>query len=205
MGGAIPKPFIVLGKKKVIDYSLEVFSQLPCVTEICVVCGESFRANLPSYLTFAEPGARRQDSVYNGLLALKSWPALVAVHDAARPLITQEVVLRVIKKAAEMQGAIAAVPVKSTIKKADEQGLVANTPRRSELWEAQTPQVFCPKVLLEAFQHPVNQSYDAVDDASLVERAGCPVALVMGCYGNIKLTTQEDLAIASHLLCSTIS
>ncbi len=200
MGGATPKPFLQLRGKRIVDYSLEIFSQLPYVIEICIVCPEEYRESFPHFVTFAQPGQRRQDSVLNGIKALKQKPALVAIHDTARPLITHDLVERTISHAAQTGGAIAAVPVKTTIKRAAHNQQIEETPERSLLWEAQTPQVFLYESLIQAYEAPINHTYDAVDDASLVERIGLPVALVMGCYKNIKLTTPEDLTIAHHFI-----
>lgn len=200
MGGTLPKPFIKLHNKRVIDYSIDVYSMLPELEEICVVCASEYRTNFPAAITFADPGTRRQDSVYNGLQALKSAANLVAIHDAARPLVNLDTIKKVIEAAAANGSALAAVPVKSTIKVADEESRVAKTPNRSSLWEAQTPQIFKRELLIEAYHSPVNADYEAVDDASLVERIGHSPKLVMGNYSNIKLTTLEDLLIAQSFV-----
>lgn len=200
MQSSIEKPFMPLGNRRVIDHSLHVFSELSFVNEICIVCDEKYYDTFSDEYTFALPGKRRQDSVFNGLKVLKKKPTLVAIHDAARPLITTELVERVVLKASLTQGAIAAVPVKSTIKYATQESVIKETLDRSLLWEAQTPQVFSYNLLLDAYEHPINHDFHAVDDASLVERLGHPVSMVMGCYKNIKLTTPEDLLIASKFM-----
>lgn len=203
MGGGESKVLMDLNGKPVIHYSLEAFLKLPCVIEICIVCPEEARSHFPDSYTFALPGERRQDSVYNGLKALQSNAVVVAVHDGARPLIDALLAEQVIRKASETGAAICAVPVKSTIKYAGPDHFIQDTPPRHLLWEAQTPQTFFRSYLEEAFDSPVNQECDAVDDAFLVERIGRKVAIVQGSYKNIKLTTPEDLAIAASLLASS--
>ncbi len=200
MGSAIPKPFMELDGIRVVDYSLKIFEQLPNIVEICVVCPEEYRQTFPSTYTFALPGDRRQDSVLYGLRALRSAPDLVAVHDAARPLISLKLVEAVVREASLHGAALAAVPVKATIKVSTATHEVSETPDRSLLWEAQTPQIFKLTILKNAFESPINNRYDAVDDASLVERIGIRPKLVMGSYSNIKLTTIEDLHFAGSLL-----
>ncbi|MFA6916153.1 MAG: 2-C-methyl-D-erythritol 4-phosphate cytidylyltransferase [Parachlamydiales bacterium] len=200
MGGSIPKPFISLKGKPVINYSLDLFEQVPHLTEIVVVCAEAYHPYVQHDVTFALPGKRRQDSVLNGIKALKTKPQLIAVHDAARPLIDLPLLERIIAAATLSSAALAAVPVKSTIKFASTSGHVEQTPDRNLLWEAQTPQIFTLDLLLKAFHDPINTQFDASDDAALVERIGHRPTLVMGSYSNIKLTTPEDIPLAESFL-----
>jgi 2-C-methyl-D-erythritol 4-phosphate cytidylyltransferase len=139
-------------------------------------------------------GTRRQDSVRNGLLALGpcEW---VAVHDAARPFATREILVRTLAAAQRTGAAVAAVPVVDTIKRVAD-GLVVETPPRGELWAVQTPQVFRGELLARAHRE---QPDDATDDAALVERCGVKVGVAEGAYDNIKITTPEDLELAAWL------
>jgi 2-C-methyl-D-erythritol 4-phosphate cytidylyltransferase len=139
-------------------------------------------------------GARRQDSVRNGLDALGpcDW---VAVHDAARPFATRDLLLRTLDAAQPTGAAVAAVPVKDTIKRVRD-GAVLQTLPRAELWAVQTPQVFRADLLARA-HHATD---DATDDAALVERLGIQVRVAQGAYDNIKITTPDDLALAAWLL-----
>jgi 2-C-methyl-D-erythritol 4-phosphate cytidylyltransferase len=139
-------------------------------------------------------GARRQDSVRNGLLALGpcEW---VAVHDAARPFATREILLRTLAAAQRTGAAVAAVPVADTIKRVAD-GLVVETLPRDELWAVQTPQVFRGELLARAHRE---QPDDATDDAALVERCGATVGVAEGAYDNIKITTPDDLELAAWL------
>ena len=141
-------------------------------------------------------GARRQDSVYAGLLALgqRRW---VAIHDGARPCVAADMLTRGLDAVRSCNAAIAAVPVKDTIKVVGDAGLITHTPERAALWAAQTPQLFEYRLLLEAHR---NAHGDFTDDASMVEAAGHPVRVFWGNYDNLKVTTPEDLAIVDRLI-----
>ncbi|MGZ3632746.1 MAG: 2-C-methyl-D-erythritol 4-phosphate cytidylyltransferase [Parachlamydiaceae bacterium] len=199
----VPKQFLSLNGKPIIQYSLDVFATTPQVTEIVIVCAPEYRAHFSTSklnpkikLSFALPGLRRQDSVYNGLNALEIPPSLVCVHDTARPLITPSLV-QDIANAAEIHGAAtAAVPVKSTIKESNRLNQVTQTLDRSLLWEIQTPQIIRYPLLKQGFDYATKHNITVTDDASLAELIGAPVQLVTGAYQNIKITTPEDLLIA---------
>ncbi len=141
-------------------------------------------------------GKRRQDSVAAGLRQTGDcdW---VVIHDGARPLLTAGLINDGLKAAQETGAAIAAMPVKDTIKIADEDKSVRQTLSRESLWAIQTPQVFRREVILKAYQQTDD---DVTDDAALVERAGGKVILYMGSYDNIKVTTPDDLTLAEVLI-----
>jgi 2-C-methyl-D-erythritol 4-phosphate cytidylyltransferase len=139
-------------------------------------------------------GARRQDSVINGLAGLTGchW---VVVHDGARPMVTSGLIERGLDAAAETGAAIAAVPVTDTIKVVV--GMtVEGTPPRSSLWSVQTPQVFRFSIIDQAYR---KLAFEVPDDAGAVERLGNKVKIYQGSYDNIKITTQDDLAVAGVL------
>ena len=146
-------------------------------------------------------GTRRQDSVRIGLDALleiaptTDW---VMIHDGARPLVTLSILEAGLQAAQEYQAAIAAVPVKDTIKQV-QQGWIHSTLDRSQLWAVQTPQVFSLPLVHHAHHTPLAQQ-DVTDDAALLEQLGQRVAIFPGSYTNIKITTQEDLLIAETLI-----
>ena len=146
-------------------------------------------------------GARRQDSVRIGLETLARCeppPQWVMIHDGARPLVTQQLLEEGLQAAQAHRAAIAAVPVKDTMKQV-EQGLVHSTIDRSQLWAIQTPQIFAFPLILQAHTGPTGQA-DVTDDAALLERLGHPVAVFPGSYTNIKITTPEDILMAEALL-----
>ncbi len=146
-------------------------------------------------------GPRRQDSVRAGLDALAQYsPATqwVMIHDGARPLVTPTILEAGLQSAQEHGAAIAAVPVKDTIKQA-EHGMISATLDRSLLWSIQTPQVFAFPLIFQAHHSPVAQE-DITDDAVLLERLGQRVVIFPGAYTNIKITTQEDFLLAEALV-----
>jgi 2-C-methyl-D-erythritol 4-phosphate cytidylyltransferase len=141
-------------------------------------------------------GARRQDSVYEGLRATTA--PLVLVHDAARPLVTKQAIRIVALAAQEHGAAVLAAPAVDTVKIADAHGRIIDTPDRSRVWLAQTPQGFRRKVILTAYR--ANGSADVTDDVQLVERAGKKVVIVPSKHANFKITTAEDLRRAEKVL-----
>ncbi len=141
-------------------------------------------------------GTRRQDSVKEGLRRLTDcrW---VVIHDGARPLLDTNLIEKGLAEARENGAAIAAVPVKDTIKTASPDGFVQDTPQRDGLWAVQTPQVFRFDLISRAHEEIPE---DVSDDAMMVEKLGHKVKLFMGSYENIKITTPEDLALAAIIL-----
>ena len=207
MGGSRSKVLEELGGRPALCRSLEVLDRCPLIGEICLVCREQDRADmLPLTSGLATPvrvvpgGAQRQDSVEQGVEALTAPWEYVAIHDGARPLVTEEVLAAVCRDAMAYGAAAAAVPSKDTCKLADGAGFVAATPARDRLWAVQTPQAFSLALYREALgkARAAGQSY--TDDCQLIEAAGGSVKLTMGDYRNIKLTTPEDLLAARAYL-----
>ena len=145
-------------------------------------------------------GAERFHSVANALAKLRDDIDLVAIHDAARPCITRELIDAVFAAAARTGAALLGVPVSDTVKRADAQGRVEETVSRAGLWLAQTPQVFRRDWLVDAHARRAELGQDITDDAQLIERAGHAVALVHGAASNVKITTRDDLALAAAIL-----
>lgn len=144
-------------------------------------------------------GETRQQSVFNGLENVSADCGIVLIHDGARPFIDDVSIRACIGAAAECGAAIAAVPVKDTIKRADASGFVDETIDRRSLWSIQTPQAFRCQLIVEAHGRAREEGFDGTDDAILVERLGLKVRLVMSSYYNIKITTREDMAIAGAI------
>ena len=145
-------------------------------------------------------GRERQDSVANGLALIRDESGYVAVHDSARPFAGTEVFARTFARAKECGAAIAAVPLKDTVKIVDARGVVVSTPDRSSLCAVQTPQIFEINVLRKGYDFLKEHPVAVTDDASLVEASGHPVAVAEGSYENIKVTTPEDLLLAEKIL-----
>ena len=141
-------------------------------------------------------GAERQDSIYEALRILPAAEGdYVAVHDAARPLITSRMIEKICSELAECDGVIPAVPVKDTIKRVNSEGIVIETLKRAELRAVQTPQIFRFGPLLRAYEAAYRDGFIGTDDAGLIERYGGVVRAAEGDYRNIKITTAEDLPV----------
>lgn len=202
LGKGVNKAFVEVAGKPILAHTLSVFEACEAVGEIIVVTGEQNieaageivgRFGFAKVADIVTGGAHRQDSVRNGLERVSG--DIVAIHDAARPMVTPEIIASSIERAAEMGACIAAVPVIDTIKSACD-GLVTATVDRSCLYSVQTPQTFRTDLIRRAFDQAYADSFYATDDAALVERMGEPVAIVQGSYENIKITTPSDLQIA---------
>lgn len=191
----------------VFAHSLSVFHDSPLVDSIVVVFspgnieqGRAFIDNreFPKVVAVVEGGDRRQDSVRNGLETLLEAGGFdyVAVHDGARPFVSESILERGLAAARESDAAVAAVPSKDTIKLVDDDRRVIDTPKRDGLWSVQTPQLFRADLLKRAHQEITE---DVTDDASMVERLGEIVTVFEGDYANIKITTPEDLRVAEAL------
>lgn len=208
MGAGQNKVLLPLAGRPVLFHSLYTFAKCPQIKQIIVVSAADEVADmikllmplegLPKWQVVAG-GSERQYSIANALSAVAANAEVVLVHDAARPLISRACVERVIEGAYTHQAVVAAVPVKNTIKLADKEGVITDTPKRSELWSVQTPQGFEVNLLKRAYQQAAQDDFLGTDDASLVERMGVKVRVVPGSYENIKITTPEDLIIAEAL------
>lgn len=190
----------------VLARTLHVFQGSPSIGRIVVVASEEYAGAVQSLCSSSglhgsvvcTGGANRQESVLAGLRLLGPC-ALVAIHDAARPLVTPELVERGLSVAREHGGALCAVPAKSTYKLVDDTLRVISTPPRESLWEAQTPQVFRYPELLAAHEQAASRGQLYTDDAALMEAAGYEVRVYEGSYRNIKITTPEDLPLVRAL------
>lgn len=217
LGVGEEKAFVHLWDRPMLAHTLQPFSACAAVTEIVVVASAAGiprveelarRWSLGKIARIVEGGAHRCDSVMAGVASTDATAEWVAVHDAARPLLSVEDLDQVITAARQVPdgGAILAVPVKPTIKRVAAGGLtIEATVPRDQLWEAQTPQVFGRGLLVEAYRLARERRQTPTDEASAVEAMGRPVKVVQGSYRNLKITTAEDLAIAEALLASGIA
>ena len=156
-------------------------------------------AEVSKPVTVVAGGASRPESVLAGLAALPEGTELAAIHDGARPLVTQSVIAEAVEAAGRCGAAAPAVPVHDTIKQA-ENGLVRATPERKTLFAVQTPQVFDVKLLKTVLREAMERGIALTDDCSAVEAAGKPVVLTQGCEENLKITTPVDLTLAEAIL-----
>ena len=185
LGADVPKAFAVLGGKPMLEWSVEVLRE---VCDRVVVAVPPDRVSPPDMVA---GGATRSESVRNALAAAPE-ATVVVVHDAARPLVTVDLVRRGLDALEGFDGAIAATPVTDTIKEVAE-GQVIGTPDRGRLWAAQTPQVFRADLLRGV-------AAEATDDAALVEAIGGSVRIVEATRENLKVTTALDVRVAEMLL-----
>ena len=185
LGADVPKAFAVLAGRPMVEWSLGVLRE---VCDRVVVAVPPDRVAPPD---FVAGGTTRSESVRNALDAAPE-ASIVVVHDAARPLVTVELVRRCVDALDGVEGVIAAIPVTDTVKEV-EGGLVVRTPDRGLLWAAQTPQVFRADALRGA-------AGEATDDASLVEALGGRVRVIEGMRENFKVTTPLDARVAEMLL-----
>jgi 2-C-methyl-D-erythritol 4-phosphate cytidylyltransferase / 2-C-methyl-D-erythritol 2,4-cyclodiphosphate synthase len=205
-GSDRPKQLLTLAGRPILERSIEAFVQSALVNDIVVALPPELVAALPDYLRTAdrriqvvEGGARRQDSVANAFARVADRADVVVIHDAARPLVSVDLIRRTIEATAETGAAIAAVRAHDTVKRGDASGLVTATLPRDEVFLAQTPQAFRTSVLRDALAM-AEEGASATDEAMLAERAGYRVKLVTGDPRNLKITTPEDLVMAERLL-----
>lgn len=199
-----PKQFLPLAGRPVCEWALKAFLDCPEVVKVALVLSPeniaAHGARLASErVAVVEGGATRMGSVQNGFAALPADVEAVAVHDGARPLVTPEVIRATVAAALEAGAAVAAVPAKDTLKRAAPDRTVAETPERSQFWQAQTPQTYRRAVLADALARFAHEA-GATDESQLVERGGQKVSIVESSYENIKVTTPEDLVAAEALL-----
>ena len=200
------KPFVLLKGKPLITHSLRIFEQNKAINGIIIVGHQAylkrFEALARSFKkvhAVVPGGETRAQSVKQGLAAVDAETDIVLVHDAARPLVNQAIIDRLVAALVKNKAVIAAVPVKATIKQVNAKTqYVEETLKRDLLWDVQTPQGFHKDILIKA--HAQAFKGEATDDAMLVENLGVKVKVVMGDYRNIKITTPEDLIIAKTLL-----
>jgi 2-C-methyl-D-erythritol 4-phosphate cytidylyltransferase len=204
LGAAVPKAFVELGGKTLLEHSIEAIGAATGIERIIVALPPGLHVfGLPAGVEGVEGGTARSDSVRLALAAAGEGDDLILVHDAARPLLRPELAERVIAALRDdpaADAAIAAAPVTDTIKRAGADGTVLETLRRNELWSIQTPQVFRREALARALAVDTAELAEATDDASLIERAGGTVIVVPADPGNLKVTTPVDLRLAELLL-----
>ncbi len=218
MNSPVAKQFMELEGRPLVVHSLQAFEDCPAVDTVILVTGAgeisycreevTERYGLKKVSAVIAGGAERYDSVFAGLEELRraGFPedGAVLIHDGARPLVSEELILRAVDGAEQFHACAAAVPVKDTIKTADADGFCSGTLKRSELWQIQTPQAFLFGLIHHAYKKMFSgEEYrkDVTDDAMVVEKmTDRKVRLIAGDYSNIKVTTPEDMAVAAALM-----
>ena len=208
MGSDINKIFLPLRGIPAIVRSIAAFTGL-CAGAVVVAAADEVdtmravirRCGMDRFvLDVVAGGSERQHSVWNGIQALPQDAECVLIHDGARALVTPEVIRRTIASVEEHGSGIASIPAVDTIKRADKNGLVIETPDRSTLYAMQTPQGFRTELIRKAHEIAQADRFLGTDDASLLEHAGMPVYLCEGDRENLKLTTPTDLKLAELIL-----
>ncbi|MBS2038810.1 2-C-methyl-D-erythritol 4-phosphate cytidylyltransferase [bacterium] len=204
MGGT-NKLLLPLAGKPLLVHTLSYFDRHPLVSGVIVSAPGEQRElysglvrehGLNKVVKVVPGGAERQDSIRNALEALTCGPQeVVAIHDGARPCLSGDLLERLLAALDEAEGSLPMVAVKDTIKRVDGEGRVLETLTRSELFAAQTPQVFRYQAILEAHHRAHAEGYLGTDDCSLIEYYGGKVRAVEGDYRNLKVTTPEDLEL----------
>lgn len=205
MGAAVPKQFLKIKGRTVLERAVLPFENNGFVDDILVVCGQDFVplckrlcSAFSKVRAIITGGEQRQDSVRNAINALEiGADGYVLIHDGARPFVTDEIICRVLAGAADAGAAVCAVPVKDTVRRITEEG--STTLDRSQLCNVQTPQGFKAAVIRDAFAAADSEGFVGTDDAGLAERAGYHVTLVEGSYDNIKMTTKEDMPVETRI------
>jgi 2-C-methyl-D-erythritol 4-phosphate cytidylyltransferase len=214
LAAALPKPFLMLAGRRILDYSLAAFAEAPGVGSVVVVVPEALRPVLeaellamPKVLAVAAGGPSRQESLALGLAGLAALarvadPAgVVVVHDAARPLVTPGDVEDVLGAVSEgFDGAIAAVPVDDALKEVGEGGAIVGPHSRVGLWRAQTPQAFRRDCLEASVRQALAERVVCDDCSEMATRAGYRVRVVPGSTRNVKVTRPGDIELCGALL-----
>lgn len=208
MGLGFNKVFTELSGKPILIQTLLSFSRCDCVDELIVAVNPNdvelvrkVLAKIPGLKPYkvVAGGSERQYSVYNGLMAVNPQSDIVLVHDAARPLVSEQVIKNVVNEVLISGSAVCAVPAKDTIATINDMGFIGSVPDRSTMWIIQTPQGFKKDILVEAEKKAQEEDFLGTDESSIVRRMGRNVKLVMGDYNNIKITTPTDLVMAEMM------
>lgn len=202
-GADKPKQFLLLNKKPMFEWSIIAFKKIKeCVQVVLVVPKDKLQSMLKYKKLYGIDivcgGKERFDSVKNGLNIVKDDISLVAVHDAARPLITEKIIKDVVESAEKFGGAIAAVASKDSVKFSKSGTRITKSLDRKTIWNAQTPQIFKKDILKKAYSKKISKS--TTDDAQLVDKTGIKSALVFASYENFKITEQTDFLLAEVIL-----
>ena len=206
--GGINKQFLEINDIPVIAHTINAFDKLDVINEIVVVTRECDIAvvksliekyNLKKVSSVVPGGETRQLSVYNGVINTSDSADFVAIHDGARPLVSDKVIVNTLNNAFEFDAAATGVKVKDTVKVVDDNDNIVDTPDRTYMRFIQTPQIFKKSLYIDAV-NSVENSKNFTDDCMLIEAYGKKVKFVDGDYENIKITTPEDVELAENYI-----
>lgn len=212
MGGKVQKQFLEISGYPVLYYSLRAFEMSDIISEIILVTGideiEICQRDFVDKYGFTKVtrvvagGKERYDSVYNGLQYVSDESEYVFIHDGARPMVNEEILISGYENVRLYGAAVAGVPSKDTVKIVDADGFAVETPDRSTIWNVQTPQIFEAGLIKEAYRKMMAVPHDYVTDDAMVAETflNTRVKIFQASYENIKITTPEDLKIAELFL-----
>lgn len=211
MGARVRKQYLALEGSPVLSHTLGVFDRSPDIHHIYLVVPEGDMvfcrqvvlppAALKKPLTLVTGGVARQDSVWNGIMAVGELDGVVAIHDGVRPFVTQDQLAACIRGALLHGACILGIPATDTLKIVTADGVISGTLDRGNIWLAQTPQVFQYDLIRKAHVQARKEGFTGTDDAMLVENLlGTRINILPGSRNNIKITTPEDLLLARALL-----
>ena len=193
----------------IISHTLKAFESCEIIDDILLVIPEQdfdycrkqilTSVDVKKRLELVAGGPERQDSVYNGLSAMKDLHGIAVIHDGVRPFVNVDVLAACVKTAAAKGACILGMPVSDTMKRVNSEGYIEETLNRNTLWTAQTPQAFQYAIIKEAHDKARTDGIRGTDDALLVERLGYKVDIIEGSRFNIKITTPEDLQLADAI------
>ena len=208
MQSKVQKQFLLIKEKPVLYYTLKAFENSPVITDIILVTGKDEieycqkeivdKYGFKKVCKIVAGGKERYHSVHHGLQAVEE-ADYAFIHDGARPFVDNDMIERAYEAVKEHKACVIGMPVKDTIKIADENGFASQTPDRKKVWQVQTPQTFEFQLIKDAYSRLLEEEPEGItDDAMVVETmTDCKVKLVEGSYRNIKITTPEDLEIAA--------
>ncbi|OQY08508.1 MAG: 2-C-methyl-D-erythritol 4-phosphate cytidylyltransferase [Desulfobacteraceae bacterium 4572_123] len=212
MRGDIRKQYLLLGGRPILWYSLKTFESCREINHISLCIPEQdfdfCRSNILTHLDFPKKiilvpgGAHRQESVYNGIMAIDCdmrKNGIIVIHDGVRPFIKAGDITECIKWAASDGACILGIPATDTLKSVNSRGCVTKTLSRNRVWMAQTPQAFQCDLIKRAHEKARQKGFTGTDDAQLVELTGQAVKVIRGSGNNIKITTRQDLVLARAL------
>lgn len=210
MGCDLFKQYLVLDDVPVLVHTLSKFERASIIDDVILVVPEDYveyskraiveKYDLSKVGSVLAGGKERQDSVKKGLDTVNDNTNIVVIHDGVRPLVSEELISVSVTAALEYSAVALGVPVTDTVKSVDCGGFIERTVDRKSLWSAQTPQTFRREVIKKAYEKAYDDNFYGTDDASLVERIGINVRMIMGSYDNIKITTPEDLVVGEEII-----
>lgn len=209
MNKDIPKPYLELCGKTILERTIKCFLPLSGLEQVIVATSEEYLEKAQQILSRILPeridgqslvgGSERQDSIYNALAKISDVD-LVIVHDAVRPFVKLVHIEECCRVASQKGAAVLGIPARNTIKRVDDQQIVLETPPRKYLWQTQTPQVFHRQLILKAYDKAMHDNFTGTDDASLVERLDEKVQMVESDQYNFKITYPLDLKLVQLLI-----